>query len=122
MNYHNNMSQWSINKHINTVRENNKTRIRLPRPNRKQQREKARARNQKWAKEYLEKNPCIQCGESDILLLDFDHIRDKKYHVSKIICDGMSLKTLKNELKKVQILCVRCHRIKTHGKSWWRLD
>lgn len=79
--------------------------------------EKVRERNQKIIIDYLLKNPCVGCGQDNILVLDFDHIdrSSKTNEVSKMIT--MSVKTLTNEIKKCQVLCANCHRIKTAKES-----
>ncbi len=77
--------------------------------------------NYKFICDYLSEHPCVDCGEADILLLDFDH-RDpvlKLRSVSMMI--KYNLENLKKEIDKCDIRCVRCHRIKTHGKDWYRL-
>lgn len=54
-------------------------------------------------------------GEKDILVLDFDHIKqeDKKYNISVLIHKGISLDTIKKEMEICQVLCANCHRRKT---------
>ena len=77
---------------------------------------------QKIVREHLKSHPCVECGESDIVVLDFDHIdpSTKEANISHLIY-GATIKRLKKEMAKCQVLCVRCHRIKTHGSDWWRL-
>lgn len=70
---------------------------------------------------YLINNPCIDCSESDLVVLDFDHITDNKtYNVSKMIAQGSSLNKLKEEIKKCEVVCSNCHRRRTaiRGNFW----
>lgn len=72
-------------------------------------------RNRKFIIEHLVNNPCIDCGECDILVLDFDHInpKEKKAGVSDLLSKAVSLDCIKQEVKKCIIRCTNCHRIKT---------
>lgn len=68
---------------------------------------------------YLKSNPCVDCGEKDIIVLEFDHIRDKKYNVSEMINTSLSWKTIKNEIDKCEVRCANCHRRKTAIQQGW---
>lgn len=59
---------------------------------------------------------CVDCGEKNHIVLDFDHIRDKKYNVSRMIHDGFSWKAIVKEIKKCEVVCANCHRIRTHNR------
>lgn len=90
---------------------------------------KARKRNLRLKKDaikyigsFLLSHPCIDCGEDDILVLEFDH-RDKKVKVgdiSSIIRNSGSLEKLIEEISKCDIRCANCHRRKTarENASW----
>ena len=40
-------------------------------------------RNLNYIKNYLSNNPCVDCGNNNIVVLEFDHVRgEKKYNVS----------------------------------------
>lgn len=73
--------------------------------------------------EYLEENPCIKCGESDIVVLEFDH-RDpseKLFEISYASNGNHSMKRLKDEIDKCDVLCANCHRRKSAmDLNWYR--
>lgn len=74
---------------------------------------------------HLNKNPCIDCGNDDIRVLEFDHVRGKKkYNISRMISGGHSEKTLLEEIEKCEVRCANCHRIATLTRSnnSWRLE
>jgi hypothetical protein len=68
--------------------------------------------------EYLKTHPCVDCGETEIILLDFDHQRDKEIEVSKLKMYS-STATLLEEIAKCEVRCVRCHRRKTAEQLGW---
>jgi len=58
---------------------------------------------------------CKICGIKDWRVLDFDHLDNsiKKFNISNHASNAYTLSKLKNEMRKCQILCSNCHRIKT---------
>lgn len=80
-----------------------------------------RLKKQEYVWEYLSNHPCEECGESDILYLEFDHIKDKKFSISRLIRQGASLDNIKKEISKCQILCLKCHRLKTATDFKWKV-
>lgn len=44
----------------------------------------------------------------------FDHLKDKKYNISYMCSNKFSLWNIWQEIKKCQLLCVNCHKIKTN--------
>lgn len=82
--------------------------------------QKARIRNAAQSKtngefliEYLSNHPCVDCGEDDIVVLEFDHQRDKLLNVSVLSREGYSLTKLKQEIAKCEVVCANCHRRRT---------
>ncbi|QGH79030.1 endonuclease VII [Streptomyces phage Enygma] len=77
----------------------------------------ARQREEKrqFVCEYLSSHPCVDCGESDIIVLEFDHTGDieKVSDVSKMMNNGTSLSRMKEEIAKCEVRCCNCHRRKT---------
>ena len=71
--------------------------------------------NQSKLIDYLSTHPCIDCGESDPIVLEFDHIsNDKLFIISKAICGSTrSWSSILNEIQKCEVRCANCHRKKT---------
>lgn len=71
--------------------------------------------------DYLAEHPCVDCGEKDYRLLDFDHKeRSKKsQNVSTMISKGLSPTRIFSEIAKCDVRCVRCHRLKTIEQMGW---
>lgn len=71
------------------------------------------------AREYLLQHPCVDCGNADIRVLHFDHVRDKKHtEVTKMIQKGSSWQQIEKEIGKCEIRCANCHMIKTWPTRW----
>jgi len=78
---------------------------------------------QAYVMDYLMMHSCADCGESDPIVLEFDHQRDKQYNIAKLITNNCSLKRLVLEIDKCQVRCANCHRRKTAGTHGsYRLD
>lgn len=73
-----------------------------------------RKRNKEFIKNYLKDKSCIDCGNSDIRVLEFDHVSGIKFtEVSKMVRTGFSIKRILEEISKCEIRCCNCHRIIT---------
>lgn len=80
----------------------------------------ARQRNRVAVKEYVKTHPCIDCGEAESSLLEFDHVRgEKKAAVVDLVNRPCSLQTILAEIDKCEVRCVRCHRLKTAKEQGW---
>ena len=62
---------------------------------------------------YLIEHPCIDCGEADPIVLDFDHRGDKTANVADLLRDRASWETIAAEIAKCDVRCANCHRRKT---------
>lgn len=74
----------------------------------------------RWVLDYLSSNPCVKCGETDPVVLEFDHLRDKTLIVSRLIA-GYGLDSVKHEVAKCQVMCANCHREKTAEEQGWHI-
>lgn len=82
-----------------------------------------RARKQRTIADYLSAHPCVDCGESDLVVLQFDHRdhRAKEFNVSHLLRSG-SLERLLTEVAKCDVRCSNCHIRRTASQfGSWRL-
>lgn len=79
-----------------------------------------KARQHIW--DYLKSHPCIDCGETDPIVLEFDHRSDKVMAVSHMITAGLSIEKIDLEIAKCDIRCAHCHRRKTAKELGWYKD
>lgn len=85
--------------------------------------EAVKERNRRYRKEvqdYLrdlkESTPCKDCGENyPYYVMDFDHLRDKKGNLAQMHANTM--KVIKEEIAKCEIVCANCHRERTYNKN-----
>jgi hypothetical protein len=69
---------------------------------------------------HLRAHPCVDCGEANIIVLEFDHIGDDKhFSISDAVRHGYSMTKLKNEIAKCEVRCANCHRKKTYERGGW---
>jgi hypothetical protein len=70
-----------------------------------------------WLDEQKRNLYCRQCKESEVCCLVFHHkdSSKKEYNISKMINRLMSVKKIKEEMEKCEVLCFNCHA-KIHFK------
>lgn len=72
--------------------------------------------------DYLASHPCVDCGESDPMVLEFDHRNQgtKRLAVSLMIRD-YSWEQIAREIALCDVRCANCHRRRTARQlGWWR--
>ena len=62
--------------------------------------------------EYLRAHPCVDCGETDPMVLEFDHLRDKAFNISEGLVDR-GWHAVLDEIAKCEVVCANCHRRRT---------
>ena len=90
----------------------------------KVRKQRNRAASRKRAEDYVWKilttNQCVDCGESDPIVLEFDHLGDKEFNVSEML-DSYSVVKIAAEIAKCDIRCANCHKRKTaRDFGFWR--
>ena len=77
-------------------------------------RKKIRDRNREYVRKIKESSPCVDCGKHyHYSQMDFDHIDLKKVNIARLANSEASIKTIKSEISKCEIVCSNCHRLRT---------
>ena len=65
--------------------------------------------------QYLETHPCVDCGETDVTVLQFDHIdpESKTDAISRLVRRRMPWDSILSEIQKCAVRCGNCHRRRT---------
>jgi hypothetical protein len=77
-------------------------------------------RDRAFTREYLQTHPCIDCGEGDGRVLDFDHLADKTHDICEMVLRGWPLARLRDEIAQCEVVCANCHRRRTAIRAGWR--
>lgn len=88
-------------------RDNQKNKIAYTKKRKRRQVEE----NRQFIVNYLSTHSCVDCSETDIVVLEFDHRDDKSHAVSSMF--RMSKDRLIEEISKCDVRCANCHRRKT---------
>jgi len=84
--------------------------------------QKYRDRNRKFLIEYLKTKSCVDCSNTDIRVLQFDHVRGKKLDgIAQLVAKKYSISKIEIEIAKCEVRCANCHIIKTAKEFgfWW---
>jgi hypothetical protein len=72
-----------------------------------------RRRNLLHLAEVLQRSSCADCGEEDIVVLDFDHVGEKRRNVVDLVWGEHSLAAIEREISCCEVRCANCHRRRT---------
>ncbi len=90
----------------------NKIKARTKKRNKEQ-----KIKNRKFVAWVKNRSCCVDCGETNPLVLDFDHVEGIKImNISDMARTSYSRETIMDEIDKCEIRCSNCHRIITHKR------
>lgn len=69
--------------------------------------------------EHLRENPCVDCGESDPVVLEFDHIEDKEHGIAELLHWHVRWALIEAEIAKCEVRCANCHRRRHAERADW---
>ena len=69
---------------------------------------------------YLTQRSCVDCGERDPIVLEFDHIAGKRAEVALLVRRGVLPAVLMEEMRRCDVVCANCHRRRTAHRAGWR--
>jgi hypothetical protein len=70
------------------------------------------AERMRFLVDFLRERPCVDCGERDPVVLEFDHLADKAFNVSAGLRTH-KWETVLREIDKCDVVCANCHRRRT---------
>jgi hypothetical protein len=75
-------------------------------------RKKVRLERTLYLIEYFKEHPCIDCGERDPIVLEFDHVGEKSFDVGQGLPER-NWQSILDEIAKCEVVCANCHRRRT---------
>lgn len=71
---------------------------------------------------YLKDKSCTDCGNTDPITFEFDHIKGNKMaSICKLVENGVPWERISKEIEKCELVCANCHRRRTAFRgNWWR--
>ena len=78
-----------------------------------------RERARRFVADYLSTHPCVDCGESNPVVLEFDHIKGKDANVARLNADRATLDRIMREIALTEVRCANGYRKKTAKERGW---
>jgi len=95
--------------------------IRAHRNNQKDYKLRERGKLKLKVIDYLRDHPCVDCGESDHVVLEFDHVGEKQSGVANMVNDVKKWDDILSEIEKCHVRCANCHKRKTAKQlGYWK--
>lgn len=71
--------------------------------------------------EYLREHPCVDCGGSDVGVLEFDHADGVRKEMDiGLMLGRRSWRAILEEIAKCDVRCANCHRKRTAAQRGWK--
>jgi hypothetical protein len=78
------------------------------------------AKNRVCMLEYLKTHHCVDCGESNPIMMEFNHLKpeEKVYNISQMMSD-FSWDKILSEIEKCEVVCANHHKVRTAIQQGW---
>jgi hypothetical protein len=73
---------------------------------------KLRVERTEYLLDFFAKHPCRDCGETDPVVLEFDHLGDKSFNIGQALPER-NWESILAEMAKCEVVCANCHRRRT---------
>jgi len=73
-------------------------------------------RNRTLVWNYMRAHPCAVCGDTDPVVLEFDHIDSKAHDIGWLVPTSCTVR-IEAEMEKCRVLCANCHRRHTAAQN-----
>ena len=73
--------------------------------------------NMQHVVDYLREHPCVDCGETDWQILQFDHVRGMKSFGIATALSHRNWVHIAKEIEKCDVRCANCHQRKTIAEN-----
>ena len=81
---------------------------------------RTKAKHHARLREYFASHPCVDCGESDPVVLQFDHVRgEKTYNIGTLVAAAAPWERIAREIAKCDVRCANCHWRRTAAQFNW---
>jgi transposase-like protein len=70
--------------------------------------------------DHVRHHPCVDCGEADPVVLEFDHLGEKVASISVLLSQTATCKAVEAEIARCEVVCTNCHRRRTATRAGWR--
>ena len=71
-----------------------------------------RVRRTQFLLDFFRDNPCVDCGATDPVVLEFDHVGEKRFEIGTGF-DEKRWQSILDEMKQCEVVCANCHRRRT---------
>jgi 5-methylcytosine-specific restriction endonuclease McrA len=65
---------------------------------------------------FFSTHPCVDCGEKDPVVLEFDHLADKSFDIGQAL-SYRNWQSILDEIEKCEVVCANCHRRRTARRN-----
>jgi ArsR family metal-binding transcriptional regulator len=91
----------------------------------REHKKKWRARTHRAVYQYLLGHPCVDCGETDPVVLEFEHIvpGEKAFTICTAIHRGIALERIMEEIGICEVRCANCRKRRlARQQNYWKMS